>query len=155
MKQHVTMQSAHSSLLDDANSLLKGSSGKEINHLQRLQNRAAKLIFMAKRSDHVSPPPLLEQLHCLPVHKHIDVKMLTIIFKCYSDCAPSYTYVKELITPYQPNYSGLRSSSDSRLLTKPKTNLKSSSKGFYSAAYVIRHAVSLKQFTSLLKTHLF
>ena len=60
--------------------------------------------------------------------------MLTIIFKCYSDCVPSYTYVKELITPYQPNYSGLRSSSDSRLLTKPKTNLKSSSKGFYSAA---------------------
>ena len=86
--------------------------------------------------------------------------MLTII-SCYSDCAPSY--VKELITPYQPIYSGLRSSSDSRMLTKPKTNLKSSSKGFHSAApnlwnglpYVIRHAVSLKQFKSLLKTHLF
>ena len=72
-------------------------------------------------------------------------------------------YVKELITPYQPNYSGLRSSSDFRMLTKPKTNLKSSSKGFYSAApdlwnglpYVIRHTVSLKQFKSSLKTHLF
>ena len=64
---------------------------------------------MAKTSDHVSP--LLEQLHWLPVHKCIDFKILTIIFKCYSDCAPSY--VKELITLYQPNYSGLRSSSDS------------------------------------------
>ena len=61
-------------------------------------------------------------------------------------------------TPYQPNYSGLRSSSYSRMLTKPKTNLKSCSKGFYSAApdlwnglpYVIRHAVSLKQFKLLL-----
>ena len=31
-----------------------------------------------------------------------------------------YMYVKELITPYQPNYSGLRSSSDSRMLTSPK-----------------------------------
>ena len=107
---------------------------------------------MAKKSDHVSS--LLEQLHWLPVHKRID-------FKCYSDCAPSY--VKELITPYQPNYSGLCYSSDSRLLTKPKTNFKSSSKGFYSAApdlwnglpYVIRHAVSLKQLKSLLETHLF
>ena len=77
-------------------------------------------------------PPLLEQLHRLPVHKCIDFKSLTIIFKCCSDCAPSY--VKELITPYQPNYSGFRSSSDSRMLTKPKTNLKSFSKGFYSAA---------------------
>ena len=60
----------------------------------------------------------------LSLYKHIVFKMLTIIFKCYSDCAPSY--VKELITPYQPNYSGLWSSSDSRMLTKPKTNLKSS-----------------------------
>ena len=67
----------------------------------------------------------------------------------------AHLHVKKLITPYQPNYSGLRSSSDSRMLTKPnfKTNLKSSSmsKGLYSAApdlwngvpYVIRHAVSL------------
>ena len=81
------------------NSLLKGLSGKEISRLQRQQNRAAKLIYMAKKSDHVSP--LIEQLHCLPVHKRIDFKMCTISFKCYSDCAPSY--VKELITPYQPN----------------------------------------------------
>ena len=53
----------------------------------------------------------------------------------------------------------LLSSSDSRMLTKTTTNLKSSSKGFYSAApdlwnglpYVIRHAVS----SHCLKTHLF
>ena len=122
-----TIRTLITSCLDYANSLLKGSSGKEISCLQRLQNRAAKLIFMAKKIDHVSP--LLKQLHWLPVHKHIDFKT---IFKCYSDCAPSY--VKELITLYQPNYSGLRSSSDSRMLTKPKTNLKSSSKDFCSAA---------------------
>ena len=94
MKQHVTMQSAHSSLrvLIYANSLLKGLSGKEISRLQRLQNRAAKLIFMAKKSDHV----FLEQLHWLPVHKLIDFKMLTIIFKCYSDCAPYHSLSTKL-----------------------------------------------------------
>ena len=43
------------SRLDYANSLLKGSSGKEISRIQRLQNRATKLTFMAKKSDHVSP----------------------------------------------------------------------------------------------------
>ena len=76
---------------------------------------------MTKKSDHVCPPPpTLEQLRWLPVHKRIDFNILTIIFK-------------ELISPYQPNYSGLRSSSDSRMLTTPKTNLKSSSIVFYYA----------------------
>ena len=49
---------AITSRLDYANSLLKGSSGKEINRLQRIQNRVAKL-------------------HWLSVHKRIDFKMLT------------------------------------------------------------------------------
>ena len=80
MKQHVTtcaIRALVTSRLDYANSLLKGSSCKEISCLQRLQNRAAKLIFMAKMSDHVSP--LLEQHHWLPVHKCIDFKIVTII----------------------------------------------------------------------------
>ena len=56
-----TCHHAITSRLDYANSLLKGSSGKEIRRLQRLQNGAAKLIFMAKKSD-----------HWLLVHKCID-----------------------------------------------------------------------------------
>ena len=52
---HHLIRALITSRLDYAHSLLKGSSGKEIDRLQRLQNRAAKLIFMAKKSDHVSP----------------------------------------------------------------------------------------------------
>ena len=59
---HHAIRALVTSRLDYANSLLMGSSGKEISCLQRLQSRASKL--------HVSP--LLEQLHWLPVHKHID-----------------------------------------------------------------------------------
>ena len=51
---HHLIRALITSRLDYAKSLLKGSSGKKIYRLQRLQNRAAKLIFMAKKSDHVS-----------------------------------------------------------------------------------------------------
>ena len=54
---HHAIHALVTSRLEYANSLLKSLSGKEISRLQRLQNRAAKLIYMAKMSDHVSPPP--------------------------------------------------------------------------------------------------
>ncbi len=144
-------------LLETTNSLLYGLSSKDIKRLQRLQNRAAKLIFTAKKSDHVSP--LLQQLHWLPIQERIIFKLLTVTYKCWNETAPPY--LTELITPYQPNRT-LRSSSDTRILTKPQTRYTSSSKGFYAAApnlwnnlhYQIRHAQSLSDFKISLKTHL-
>jgi len=156
---HHAIRALVTSRLDYANSLLQGCSGKELNRLQRLQNKAAKLIFMAKKHDHATP--LLRQLHWLPVRERIEFKTLTFVFKCLSDSAPSY--VTELVIPYQSNRSGLRSGSDSRLLATPRTHLCFSDKGFYAAApklwnilpFHIRHATSLSQFKSTLKTHLF
>ena len=156
---HHAVRALVTARLDYANSLLQGSSSKEIKRLQRLQNRAAKLIFKAKKYDHVSP--LLRQLHWLPVQDRIDFKTLTIAYKCVTDSAPSY--LCELITPYQPNHSGLRSNSDSRIFKKPFTHLTAANKGFYTAAPSIwnelpsgiRHASSLSQFKTSLKTHLF
>ena len=52
------------SRLDYANSLLHGVNLSSIQRLQRVQNRAAKLIFMARKYDHVTP--LLKELHWLP-----------------------------------------------------------------------------------------
>ena len=74
------------SRLDYANSL-RVHLVKRLAVFNDSKTELQKLIFMAKKSDHVSP--LLEQLHWLPVHKRIDLKIVTIIFKCYSDCAPS------------------------------------------------------------------
>ena len=156
---HHAVRALVTARLDYANSLLQGSSSKEIKRLQRLQNRAAKLIFKAKKYDHVSP--LLRQLHWLPVQDRIDFKTLTIAYTCVTDSAPSY--LCELITPYQPNHSGLRSNSDSRIFKKPFTHLTAANKGFYAAAPSIwnelpsgiRHASSLSQFKTSLKTHLY
>ena len=113
---------------------------------------------MAKKYDHVSP--LLQQLHWLPIHERIIFKLLIITYKYLNDSAPSY--LTELITPYQPNRT-LRSSSDTSILTKTKTRLSSSKKGFYAAApnlwnnlpCEIRHSISLIEFKTSLKTHPF
>ena len=86
---------------------------------------------------------------------------MTITFNCLSNNAPSY--LCELISLYQPNRSGLRSSSDQKMLSKPRTHLCSANKGFFSSApnlwnnlpSDIRHTSELQMFKSKLKTHLF
>ena len=77
-------------------SLFQGSSTKELNRLQRLQNKAAKLIFKAKKYDHASS--LLRQLHWLPVAKRIEFKTLAFVYKCFTDNAPSCLtdYIKKM-----------------------------------------------------------
>ena len=156
---HHAIRALVTARIDYANSLLQGSSQKEINRLQRLQNKAAKLIFMAKKYDHASP--LIHQLHWLPVQKRIEFKTLTLIFKCLNGNAPQY--LSELITPYKCRRTGLRSNSDSRLLEQPRTRLVFADRGFYASApklwnnlpFKVRHATSLNQFKASLKTHLF
>ena len=156
---HHAVRALVTSRLDYANSLLYGINASDMKRLQRLQNRAAKIIFKAKKHDHASP--LLQQLHWLPVHSRIIFKLLTVIYKCFTNQAPMY--LAELIIPYKSGRSGLRSGSDNRLVTIPKTNTSSWDKGFYSAGpmlwnnlpYHIRHAVSLSSFKKELKSYLF
>lgn len=136
-------------------------STKDINRLQRLQNRAAKLVFRAKKYDHAAH--LLRELHWLPVQSRIQFKLLTIIFKCFSDSSKSPAYITDLIQQYKPTRSGLRSAQDTRLLIIPRTQTAMGDKSFNIAGptlwnnlpHHIRHAKSLATFRSLLKTHLF
>ena len=74
-------------------------------------NDDVTLIFKAKMND---------QLHWLPVAKRIEFKSLVFVHKCFTENEPSY--LTELITPYQSQRSGLRSRTDTRLLTRPKTS---------------------------------
>ena len=147
------------SRLDYSNSLLYGITTSDLKRLQCIQNRAAKLVFQAKKYDHASP--CLKQLHWLPVHSRIVFKILAIVYKCFTNNAPSY--LRDLTIPYKCNKPGLRSSNDDRLLTIPKTRSLSGDKGFYHAGpdlwnnlpHYIRHAPSLTKFKKDLKTYLF
>ena len=80
MKIHVTIQLDHlfSHGLDYSNSLLYGITVKDMNKLQTIQNRSARLIFKANPREHTSP--LLQQLHWLPVSERIVFKILFLVF---------------------------------------------------------------------------
>ena len=86
--------------------LLLGSNYNDIQRSQRIQNWSAKLIYRAKKFDHASP--YLQELHWLPVRERIIFKIMTVVYKCHTGTAPSYslfiglhapTFVQLLISP--------------------------------------------------------
>ena len=151
------------SRLDYGNILLMGANATDIARLQRLQNWAAKLIFLAKKRDHASP--YLKKLHWLPVQQRIYFKIATYIFKCLAGLAPQY--LNSLISLYTTDREGLRSAADTTRLHEPKFNRhcfqSAAGKAFSLAApriwnnipVSVRSPTSLTTFKKGLKTHLF
>ncbi|KAL8558946.1 hypothetical protein ACOMHN_028258 [Nucella lapillus] len=75
------------SRLDFCNSLLCGIPDEKLNKLQRIQNRAARMVL--RRSRHESATLLLRTLHWLPVKARIEYKIATLCFQCiYTDTMP-------------------------------------------------------------------
>ena len=82
------VQALVTSRLDYCNSLLLGLPATQITRLQRIQNKAARLVARTSYSDHITP--ILRELHWLPVEERIVFKMLVLAFKCLHDLAPAY-----------------------------------------------------------------
>ena len=80
------------------------------------QNSAAKLIFCAKKRDHVTP--LLKSLHWLPKSSRITYKICVVCHGFFSGSSPSYLY--DILTTDDSSRS-LRSATESKLLLAPKT----------------------------------
>ena len=148
------------SRLDYCNSLLHGISKYDTNRLQRLQNKAAKLVFALGRREHVTP--LLKDLHWLRMEERIKFKVLLHIYKCLQNHNPSY--LKEAMVPYTPGHAGLRSHLDTtRLAESRKAPLVIGDRSFFNAGprlwnsipKEIRSAQSIEVFKKQLKTHLF
>ena len=63
-------------------------SGVLISRLQSVLNAAARLIFAARKSDHITP--LLEELHWLKVPERIRFRLCVLAFRCLHGTAPAY-----------------------------------------------------------------
>ena len=151
------------SRLDYGNILFLGLNVTEIARLQRLQNWAAKSIFLAAKKDHASP--LLHELHWLPVRERVYYKGMLYVYKCITGLGSEY--LASSLTLYIPGRQGFRSATDATRLHVPKVHCRSlksaADKAFTFAApklwnqlpVSVRSSNSLPVFNKELKTYLF
>ena len=154
------MNSLVTSRLDYCNSLLYNLPSYQINRLQKIQNKAARIVTKTRIHTHITP--VLKELHWLPIQSRIEFKILTMTFcALYSDDFPQY--IKELIQPYKPNRN-LRS--ENKHLIKPvKANTSYGRRSLSFAAaelwnskkfpIELKNSASIDSFKRDLKTYLF
>ena len=146
------------SRIDYCNSILYGTTSKNLNKLQHVQNSAARLLTHTRSRDHITP--VLHDLHWLPVKQRIQYKILITTYKALNNLAPPY--LSDLLEPYVP-LRPLRSG-EANLLTVRKAKYRAwGDRAFHVSApnlwnalpNHLRTAPSLASFKTTLKTHLF
>ena len=143
------------SRLDNYNALLYGLLANQLYRLQKIQNTAARILTLSRKSCHITP--ILKELHWLPVNQRIVFKFLMIVYKCINNIAPSY--LSELLSQYSPKRT-LRSGN--KQLQEAKSNRSWGDRSFAIGApqlwnelpFNIRTAKSITVFKKELKTHL-
>ena len=166
IRRYITVESCHQlvrslilSRLDYANSLLYGISDRNMKKLQKLQNRAARIIF---RCDRLHPSaPLRTELHWLPISERVLFKVLLLVFKGINNLTPAY--LSHLLIHYTSGRRGLRSE-NAHLLFIPRTQRSSYGDRAFCVAgprlwnslpIHIKSSLSVNVFKKALKTHLF
>ena len=115
---------------DYGNSLLAGSTNAQLSKLQRIQNRAARLICGVKRREHISL--YLARLHWLPVRQRVNFKLLVYIYQCLNGSSPRYLFSDIVLHNTQSSsHHYLRSQADHTRLHVPKTHRSTGDKAFF------------------------
>jgi len=83
------------SKLDYCCSVLAGAPETLLHRLQSVLNAAARLVFLAWKTEHTSP--LLRELHWLKVPERIKFRLYVLTYRCLHGTAPSY--LAETIRP--------------------------------------------------------
>jgi len=68
------------SLIDYGNATLAGLPTRQLCRLQSVLHAAARIIFSARKFDHVTP--LLRELHWFRVPERITFKLASLVFRC-------------------------------------------------------------------------
>ena len=76
------------SRLDYGSTFLAGLPNQSLDRLQSVQNAAERLIFAARRNDHITP--LLQSLHWLRVAERITFRLAVLTYRCLHGSAPEY-----------------------------------------------------------------
>jgi len=105
-----------STRIDYCNSLLHGTTEKNLHKLQRVQNALARVVTGSARRNHIQP--VLKELHWLPVAQRVQYKVAVITHKVLSTRQP--LYLADIIKEHRPTRQ-LRSSTQN-LLAVRKTN---------------------------------
>ena len=147
------------SWLEYCNCFLIGIPNTVIQHLQKIQNFAARPVLLALHHNHSTP--LVEKLHWLPISERIKYKVTCMCFSAINDSGPAY--LTELPHVYTQSCA-LCFSSDTCMLKiqqyKHKTH------GFHSFScfgphiwnslpQILRHCSNLSSFKAKLKAFLF
>lgn len=154
---HAAVRALVLSRLDYCNSLLSGTTAKNIHRLQLLQNQSARLIFKQPKSTHTTP--LLNSLHWLPIQQRVLFKTSTLVFKSLHNLSPSY--LTDLVHVRHSSYN-LRSNTRT-VLDIPRCRTNAGKRAFIATApkswnnlpNFVQTADSLMTFKKHLKTHLF
>ena len=145
------------SKLDCNNALLYKISKFLQNKLQSVQNNAARVIAMKRKSDQIEH--IRRELHWLPIEFRIKYKIMLLTFKCLNNLAPKY--LRALLEIYEPQRN--LHSTDRGYLKQSKTRTATGDRAFCNAAPTlwnglpdsIRFIKSLEVFKMAPKTHLF
>ena len=69
-------------------SVWSNTTETKLNKIQAVQNFACRIVFGAKKYDHVTP--LLKELKWLPIRKQLYLRKAVLVFKCMNGMAPGY-----------------------------------------------------------------
>ena len=143
--------------IDYCNSLLYGTSDMNKKRLQRIQNRAARVVLRTSRR---SPSvPLLRKLHWLPVEQRIHHKIGSITYTATTLQQPKY--LADLLT--KESHARSHRSNEQNKLQVPRRRLEASKSSFTHSAPTVWNSISgyckgaedRSTFCKRLKTELF
>ena len=147
------------SRLDYANSLLFGTTQKNINRLQRVQNTLARVAASYALPRGTSSSDILQDLHWLPIDQRIEFKLATLTYNILNFSQPAY--LRSLLNYHTP--TRFLRSANTNLLSVLRVRTTFASSGFSIAAptvwnslpFSICSSTSADTFRRLLKTHCF